>query len=356
MMTNHIRTLYRGHSYQVPSVAEGETTVSVSRLSLAVGSQCITSQVDEPLLFVDCGKAFSLQLTIATYDFLCGEDPLDVTFYLYREGQSEPLAEASARMYEFDNFMLDLPFEDGSQAYGNYFLLGERVEEMDNEHTFDTLNGHLCFPFTLLPDGSKMHHPMPVSAELVRTVPGREEILFSSVTHELRLRFSERIGGHSRFTVHCYTSGWKLMTSVDRLFASSRRSTSRITFRLDAGREEGPIVLTPWLYATLYRAPPAFFAEAHELGGTGLFVAPRAPRLVVMRGRAPLSPEQETTLLDYAAKAFPAPTGWRRFLPGRFGVVFPEEDRYLGLPEDRVVIVAADGRSYTLIAPPGVAW
>lgn len=127
-------------------------------------------------------------------------------------------------------------------------------------------------------------------------------------------------------------------------------------FRLDAGREEGPIVLTPWLYATLYRAPPAFFAEAHELGGTGLFVAPRAPRLVVMRGRAPLSPEQETTLLDYAAKAFPAPTGWRRFLPGRFGVVFPEEDRYLGLPEDRVVIVAADGQSYTLIAPPGVAW
>lgn len=127
-------------------------------------------------------------------------------------------------------------------------------------------------------------------------------------------------------------------------------------FRLDAGREEGPIVLTPWLYATLYRDPPAFFAEAHELGGTGLFVAPRAPRLVVMRGRAPLSPEQETTLLDYAAKAFPAPTGWRRFLPGRFGVVFPEEDRYLGLPEDRVVIVAADGRSYTLIAPPGTAW
>ena len=220
----------------MPSVAEGETTVSVSRLSLAVGSQCITSQVDEPLLFVDCGKAFSLQLTIATYDFLCGEDPLDVTFYLYREGQSEPLAEASARMYEFDNFMLDLPFEDGSQAYGNYFLLGERVEEMDNEHTFDTLNGHLCFPFTLLPDGSKMHHPMPVSAELLRTVPGREEVLFSSATHELRLRFSERIGGHSRFTVHCYTSGWKLMTSVDRLFASSRRSTSRITFRLDAGR------------------------------------------------------------------------------------------------------------------------
>ncbi|HIV08977.1 MAG TPA: hypothetical protein IAC79_02540, partial [Candidatus Spyradenecus faecavium] len=130
----------------------------------------------------------------------------------------------------------------------------------------------------------------------------------------------------------------------------------RDIFRLDAGREEGLIVLTPWLYATLYRDPNAFFAEARELGASGLFVAPRAPRLVVMRGDAPLTPEQETTLRDYAATAFPAPVGWRRFLPGRFGVMFPEEDRYLGLPEDRVVIVAADGLPYTLLAPPGAAW
>lgn len=220
----------------MPSVVEGDATVTVSRLSLTLGSQCITSQVDEPLLFADCGQAFSLRLSIATSDFLCGEDPLELTFYLYREGQSEPLAEASARMFEFDDFMLDFSFEAGSPVYGKYFLLGERVKEMNNEHAFDTLNGHLCFPFALLPDGSKMHHPMPVSAELVRTVSGKEEILFSSATHELRLRFSERTEGHSRFTMHCYTSGWKLMTSVDRFFASPRRADSRMTFRLNAGR------------------------------------------------------------------------------------------------------------------------
>ena len=236
MMTNHIRTLYRGHSYQVPSVVEGETAVTLSRLSLTVGSQCITSQVDEPWLFVDRSQAFSLRLTIANSDFLCGDDDLELTFYLYREGQSEPLAEASARMYEFDDFALDLPFKAGTFSYGNYFLLGKGVGEMNGEHAFESINGHLCFPFRLLPDGNGMHHPMPVSAELVRRVSGREEVLFSSAVHELRLQFSERIGGDSCFTVHCYTSGWKLMTSVDCFFASPRRSVSQITFRLDAGR------------------------------------------------------------------------------------------------------------------------
>lgn len=220
----------------MPSVVEGETAVTLSRLSLTVGSQCITSQVDEPWLFVDRSQAFSLRLTIANSDFLCGDDDLELTFYLYREGQSEPLAAASARMYEFDDFALDLPFKAGTFSYGNYFLLGKGVGEMNGEHAFESINGHLCVPFRLLPDGNGMHHPMPVSAELVRTVSGGKEVLFSSATHELRLRFSERIGGDSCFTVHCYTSGWKLMTSVDRFFSSPCRSASRITFRLNAGR------------------------------------------------------------------------------------------------------------------------
>lgn len=130
----------------------------------------------------------------------------------------------------------------------------------------------------------------------------------------------------------------------------------RVFFQLDAGRREGLIVLTPWLYETLYRDPPAFFAEARELGASGLFVASRTPKLVVMRGQGPLTSAQEAVLREYAATLLAAPTGWRRFVPGRFRLMFPEEDRYLGLPADRVVIRAADGLPYTLIAPPRTAW
>lgn len=220
----------------MPSVVEGDAAVRVSQLSLTVGSQCIISQMDEPMLFADCCRSLCLRLTIAVSDFLCNDDPEELTFYLYREGQSEPLAEASARMYEFDDFVLDLSVGAGTLTHGHYFLLGERVGVMDDESAFETLGGHLCFPFRLLPDGNGLSHPMLVSAGLVRMGSGREEVLFSSVTHELRLRFAGPVDNCSCFTVHCYTSGWRQMATASRFLGSSRRRASHMTFRLDARR------------------------------------------------------------------------------------------------------------------------
>ena len=121
-------------------------------------------------------------------------------------------------------------------------------------------------------------------------------------------------------------------------------------FRREFGLTRAPIVLSPWLYATLYQRPEAFFAAAEEVR-PGIFVAARAPRLAVIRGDAP--PEAQCAEAQAClAAAVSGPRGWRRFVPGRFQVMFPAEDFHLFVPHDRATIVAADGHAYTLLTAP----
>ena len=117
--------------------------------------------------------------------------------------------------------------------------------------------------------------------------------------------------------------------------------------RREFGKAHDPIVLSPWLYETLYRDPKAFFAEAREVA-PDVFVAARAPRLAVIRGAAPTA-KQLAEARACLGSSPNRPQGWRRLVPGRFGVMFPPEDFRLFLPNDIVTIVAADGKPYTLL-------
>ena len=121
-------------------------------------------------------------------------------------------------------------------------------------------------------------------------------------------------------------------------------------FRRESGLAHDPIALTPWLYATLYHAPADFFAMAREVR-PGIFVAPRAPRLAVLRGERP--PEALCTAAQaWLAASSPQASGWRRFVPGRFRVMFPPEDFQLYIPGNHATITAADGQAYTLVTAP----
>lgn len=125
----------------------------------------------------------------------------------------------------------------------------------------------------------------------------------------------------------------------------------RMLFRREYGHAHNPTFLTPWLHDTLYRDPPRFFAEARALAD-GLYVAPRAPKAVVMRGHAEPSAAQRATLARHFATVDAPPADWRRFLPGRLRVMFPAEDFHLAAPNDTFRLIAADGRPYTLFLPP----
>lgn len=126
----------------------------------------------------------------------------------------------------------------------------------------------------------------------------------------------------------------------------------RTLFRRELGHSRNPAFFTPWLYESLYLNPTLFFSEASELEATGLFVSPRAPRAVIMRGHEPPSASQKATLDRYFATLDIQATGWRQFIPGRFRVMFPDEDFYLAAPSKVFRFRAKDGAAYTLFLPP----
>lgn len=106
-------------------------------------------------------------------------------------------------------------------------------------------------------------------------------------------------------------------------------------------------VLSPHLYETLYQNPPAFFAAAKPIGAN-LYVDPVEKRYVVQKGDTPLSPDDELLVqkqLDSAGK----PSGWRKYLPGRFRMTFPASDFYFALPQPRFVLTAKNGEVYTIL-------
>ncbi len=126
----------------------------------------------------------------------------------------------------------------------------------------------------------------------------------------------------------------------------------RMFFRREVGHTQDPIFLTLWLYETLYRNPPSFFEQATEVEGKGLYITPRAPKLIVKCGHEPLTAEQARLVEQHFAQATMGPKGWQRLLPGRLRVMFPVEDFHLDFPEDPCYFHAADGTPYTLFVPP----
>ncbi len=123
-------------------------------------------------------------------------------------------------------------------------------------------------------------------------------------------------------------------------------------FRREFGHQRNPVVLTRWLYESLYLEPTRFFESSRELEKSGLYVSMHCPKAVVACGHGVLTEEQKQQLEDYYESLQPSVTGWRRFLPGRLKVMFPAEDFFLNIvKEDKFCFVARDGNPYTLYLP-----
>ncbi len=125
----------------------------------------------------------------------------------------------------------------------------------------------------------------------------------------------------------------------------------RMFFQREFEKDCPPIILSPWLYETLYQAPQRFFDEAYELANSGLYVSEYSRKSVVKRGDTPLTLQQIDLLKSYYANYESKPTGWIRFIPGRLRNLFPPEDAHVEAPRDSISFVAKDGNTYTLILP-----
>ncbi len=124
-------------------------------------------------------------------------------------------------------------------------------------------------------------------------------------------------------------------------------------FRREYEHAKNPTVFTPWLYQNLYQTPNKFFEVAAQLGESGLYVASDCPKAVVAYGHKPLTDSQKA-ILDSYFKSLDCPSvGWKRFVPGRFKMMFPADDFFLNIvKENEFRFIAKDGLPYTLYVLP----
>ncbi len=138
-------------------------------------------------------------------------------------------------------------------------------------------------------------------------------------------------------------------------YRSSVNSQDRMCWRREFGHPAHMIVLAPWLYENLFLAPQNFFTEAEELEACGLFVVKDFPMIVVKPGDNVLTPRQYACLKAYsdARKSLPF-VGYKRYFPGRFRVMFPEEDSMMAIPKTGQTFKAANGERYTIFTTKGI--
>ena len=96
-------------------------------------------------------------------------------------------------------------------------------------------------------------------------------------------------------------------------------------------------VLSPWLYETLYRNPPAFFMDVNTRRQGETWSNPRIPKTSVS-----FAPITDATALS-------AEPTWHDKMPGRFrGKIFPQEAYFLNLPKETQPLTLRNGQKVFL--------
>ena len=120
-------------------------------------------------------------------------------------------------------------------------------------------------------------------------------------------------------------------------------------FRREYNHSERMTVLTRRLYEDLYQTPNKFFSYATCVNPANqLYTLPGCTNLIVQRGNTPLNVSLQSIFSQI--KEIP-PTGISRFIPGRFKMMFPDENYYLQLPSDRFEMKTQTGEIVTLYCP-----
>lgn len=233
------RCPYKGHRYLVPRKAEPESTGKLGELTLSLDGLAVCPGKDAARLFV---KEAASQNQEGLKLRMGGEVDDAVSFYLYCEGTEQPVAKAVQSIEEYDCFLFSFSSEHRFLQPGKYFLLGKNAREDSNEHLFDTVNGHLCFPFVVLRAGEELAHPVFRKAVVSRPASALRGGGLTSGALRIRLVADKAKGvGHAagggngegmEIDLACYDRDWHLMARAGRYISGERFPESGCSFSL----------------------------------------------------------------------------------------------------------------------------
>lgn len=197
----------------------------VCELNVSCGLNSISMETEGGRLFLSGKRSERHPLVLKGSICTDGEEADEVesvTFYLYRQGEALPVETAVCPVSNYGGFQYTFPINGNTSHPGNYFLLGENLHEhaspyRDEEEAHSAiirLNGHLVFPFSLLPAGEELTHPMPVSAVACRPAASAEAGGYTSGNLQLKVQTSDPLTAESELTAWCYTADWSLFAEA----------------------------------------------------------------------------------------------------------------------------------------------
>lgn len=241
------RCPYKGHTYFVPTKTDSGSTLKVTDFKLSLSGQSLSPIQDAARLFLKKPTSQSqdmLELHIDESDFNTPYGNTEVSFYLYCEGRDHPLAQATGNAEECKDLHFSFPMKNHILQTGKYFLLGENISENSDNHSFDTMHGHLCFPFTILRAGEGLTHPTLKSATASRSASSTQEALYTSGTLRISLMLGKTTrsesadiagspkDGGNEFSIACYSEDWHLMARAERYKTGGQPLQSSLSFSL----------------------------------------------------------------------------------------------------------------------------
>ena len=117
--------------------------------------------------------------------------------------------------------------------------------------------------------------------------------------------------------------------------------------QLECGKDGEPICFSPWFYENFYLNPEIFFSQARPVMGTEtVYVSSSCPVLAVKRGIDDLTEDERHCVSQFELEV--PRNGWRRILPGRFGMKCPEDWCYVRLPGKGSITLTVQGQLYTV--------
>lgn len=232
MMKNNETITYKGHSYLIPTHNGDDAKIRFTGFKLKFNGQTLTPGSGEEPYFTladtRADKAFSLFMEETD----CNDMAVyTVPFYIYREGEAQPLLALTESMTGDFNFEAKFPTSDRPVGSGSYFLLIDSPLE-DGDSVFYRQDNRLILPFSILKAGEASLFPAIEAAEIIRPKDACRAGRYTSGKLQLQIRSAGRSKEPYELTAACYTEDWGLAASDKRMVTKNLSGKDKRNFCL----------------------------------------------------------------------------------------------------------------------------
>lgn len=197
----------KGVDYMIPKAANEVCVFHESTFFLNLES-FIPKDGKDPIIYVKpTGACHEHAFDINRIDSCCDDKPMAHTIFLYRVGESRPIATETItpRYGDITYYLKDA----GGLPVGDYFFLLNSLEPQNIEPPFSSMAHCVRYSFSIKPDGEYLNQPNPISVKVKPN--GRQSALYSTDSLKISFTFDTPSKGDEILRLTCLDSNFYKM-------------------------------------------------------------------------------------------------------------------------------------------------